>query len=162
MSFAGLRGARPAFVVTAALVVALASGCAPVQQTGTAVCTSAPDGSQAAIGVLYGVGAYPETVTAIELVDADGLVLVDSRIDDNETPIGASPWPTDVEGWVDGGPAVGATLPANAEQDILLVLERTAETGTASGVRISYDSLAGAGMRAEVAIGLMLDAEPCR
>lgn len=156
MALLGHRGRAGLAVVAAAAL----SSCAPVQQTHVDVCTPAPDGGQAAIGLSYQVGPYPETITAIELVGADGLALADARIDANSA-IGASPWPTPFDEWVDGGPAIGDTLPAGESRTLALVLERTAETGTADGVLISYDSLAGAGMRAEVAMGLVLADGSC-
>ncbi len=138
-----------------ALTAALA-GCSQLQDTGVAVCGSVGAGEPMVIGVPFVTGDYPVEVSGLELVDAEGLDLLDARVDLNTTRVGVVEYPVEIEGWVDGGPAVGADLPARTDVTLALVLERTAEVGTADGVEVAYSSLVGPGMRTTVTLEMTL------
>jgi hypothetical protein len=117
-----------------AVTVALA-GCSQLQDTHSAVCAPAGDGDAFVIGVPFLTGDYPVEITGIELVDAEGLDLLDARVDLSATRVGAVAYPVEMEGWTDGGRVVGADLPARTDVTLALVLERTAEVGTADASR---------------------------
>lgn len=94
------------------------------------------------------VGDDPATITGIELIDAEGVILSGAMLMDPEDGVVGYGHEADIatyedmpESWADRVPAVGETLQPRVERNLILLLEPTGEPlGSALAARITYEA----------------------
>ena len=140
-----MRSCVPGIGAVAAL--AILAGCAPVAGAmnmggGDAwVCAPVSDGAEVLIGDhLVAPSDREVIVTAIDLVDPDGLTLVDSwLLPEGEGAIGAMLYPPpDSPSWRARVDPEGARLAPASAWNVVVLLSRTSEVATADAITVAY------------------------